>query len=82
MSDPRTRRSTHVRVNLTLEVDTNGSWGSSCTLDQAYDQGRQEAEGAVEIMIQEHMKRRHSLCRIRLVDPVKVITVISEREKP
>lgn len=80
-SDPRTKRSAHAIVIVTLEVDVGAAWGGECSMDQVYKQGIEEAEGRIRNMIDDEAKRRGRR-GVRIVGVPKATAVVSEREVP
>jgi hypothetical protein len=82
-SDPRTKRSAHAIVVVTLDVEVDSSWGGDCTVDQVHKQAADEATGTLRFIFQEANKSTSGCTRkVRVREIPKVTAVMSERELP
>lgn len=70
----RVEHSAVVKVQLTVEVYANSSWGGDCTIQQAYDQGERSAVEKLRSVLQQHRD-------IRIVGDPVVTAVLSTRPK-
>lgn len=73
MSESKVRASASVQV--TVEVQADGAWGSDCTLAQVHKQAKEDIEGQLR-RVQEALRQGNM--RVASIGPVK--TIITREE--
>jgi hypothetical protein len=76
MTEEKTAVGGHAIVTVQLEIVAHSNWGTSCTLEQLYKQGAEDAEGVLRRL---QSDRQNGIRSFRLMN---VDAIIKPRNTP